>query len=272
MKKGIFASFIFIVFAAFVFCLGLIPLRIPAEKTGVLSSRTGGVYPKVIKNGEFLWKWELLIPKNSNVCIFDQKTLSFTQNFSGELPSSSFYSSFIKGNPNFSYNIAFSISLKPEEDFLVSLVKSGEVSGQSELEHYLGQCAESICISLIRSDFLWKGDFFKDSAGLIKLAEQNGIFSKYPQITVTELYIKDISIPDMELYNLARESVKKFQIQVDENLLLEAKEQAEKILSDERSVKKLAKIGQMLKDFPELNSLLSNGNTAEVLKALNELK
>ena len=76
----------------------------------------------------------------------------------------------------------------------------------------------------------------------------------------------------MELYNLARESVKKFQLKVDDELLLEAKEQAEKILSDERSVKKLAKIGQMLKDFPELNSLLSNGNTAEVLKALNELK
>ena len=76
----------------------------------------------------------------------------------------------------------------------------------------------------------------------------------------------------MELYNLARESVKKFQLKVADELLLEAKEQAEKILSDERSVKKLAKIGQMLKDFPELNSLLSNGNTAEVLKALNELK
>lgn len=272
MKKGIFASFIFIVFAVFVFCFGLVTLRIPAGKNGVLSSRTGGVYPKIIKNGEFLWKWELLIPKNSNVCIFDQKTFSFSQNFSGKLPSSSFYSSFIKGNPDFSYNITFSISLKPEEELLVSLVKSGEVSGQSELEHYLGQCAELICISLVRSDSLWNGDFFKDSDGLIKLAEQNGILSKYPQITVNELYIKDISIPDMELYNLARETVKKFQFQVDEELLSEAKEQAEKILSDERSVKKLAKIGQMLKDFPELNSLLSNGNVAEVLKALNELE
>ena len=46
----------------------------------------------------------------------------------------------------------------------------------------------------------------------------------------------------------------------------------QKIIENENSVKKLSKIGEMLKQYPELNSLLSNASASEVLKALNDLK
>ena len=59
---------------------------------------------------------------------------------------------------------------------------------------------------------------------------------------------------------------------VDALLSDAAKEQAQKILADERSVNRLTKIGEVLKKYPDLNNLLSNGGSAEVLKALNNLE
>ena len=76
----------------------------------------------------------------------------------------------------------------------------------------------------------------------------------------------------MNLYGLAKSSYENFQHQVEQKLAEYADQYAKKIMEDENSLKRLSKIGEILKTYPELNSLLSNSSSSEVLKALNELK
>ena len=95
---------------------------------------------------------------------------------------------------------------------------------------------------------------------------------KFEYIDVKDVVLKKAKIPDVRLYKIARKSYEKFQDMVDALLGEAAKEQAQKILADERSVNRLTKIGEVLKKYPDLNNLLSNGGSADVLKALNNLE
>jgi len=104
------------------------------------------------------------------------------------------------------------------------------------------------------------------------ILNQMNIQAKYADVTVKEVFVKNASVPDIRLYKIAQNSYEKFQAVVDSELAVFAKEHAQTIMAEERSVKKLTQIGEMLKQYPELNNLLSNGSAADVLKALNELK
>ena len=43
-------------------------------------------------------------------------------------------------------------------------------------------------------------------------------------------------------------------------------------MQDESSVKQLSKIAELLRQYPELNNLLTNENASEFFKALKDLK
>ena len=105
-----------------------------------------------------------------------------------------------------------------------------------------------------------------------EIIENLNLNNKYDSVTVDEILIKKASVPDLNLYNLAKESYKKLQSEIDANLAEYVRQHAQKIIENENPVKKLSKIGEMLKQYPELNSLLSNASASEVLKALNDLK
>ncbi len=146
------------------------------------------------------------------------------------------------------------------------------LTGQKSLEEYLQKISAKISQELSQYIIKMNENTVIASYNVPEIIENLNLNNKYDFVTVDEILIKNASVPDLNLYNLAKESYKKLQAEIDANLAEYAKQHAQKIIENENSVKKLSKIGEMLKQYPELNSLLSNASASEVLKALNDLK
>lgn len=272
MKKGFISFIIILLFAGFIFYLGFVSFRVPVGKYGVMTSKTSGVYQKIIENEKFCWRWEKVIPKNAEIYVFEKKSCVFEQSFSGELPSGKIYSSLVKGEPDFSYSFDFEIYLSVKPENLIQLVDAQNLTGQKSLEEYLQKISAKISQELSQYIIKMNENTVIASYNVPEIIENLNLNNKYDFVTVDEILIKNASVPDLNLYNLAKESYKKLQAEIDVNLAEYAKQHAQKIIENENSVKKLSKIGEMLKQYPELNSLLSNASASEVLKALNDLK
>ena len=272
MKKGFISTIIILLFAGFVFYLGYVSFQVPSGKNGVMVSKTSGTYKQVIENDRFCWRWEKIIPKNAKICVFDRTPVLFVQSFSGELPSGKIYSSLIKGEPDFSYKFEFDIYLSPRLETLPELVSEQNLTDQASLEEYLQKLATKISQELSQHIIKMNENTVVASYDVPEIIEKLELRKKYSFINIDEIFIKSASVPDLNLYGLAKSSYENFQHQVDQKLAEYADQYAKKIMEDENSLKRLSKIGEILKTYPELNSLLSNSSSSEVLKALNDLK
>jgi len=272
MKKRIFAFFIILIFLLFVFFLGFVSLRIPSGSVGILTSNTSGVYSRVIENGKFCWRWEALIPKNSKIIKLSKNSLLFNQSFNGSLPSAEIYSALIKGNPDFSYSFDFDILLSVSPEDMPYFVNQKNIQSEDEYMSELKKTAKKIADNLSQKLIQMNENTVIASYDVQFLISELDLQTKYKPVKIDDIYIKKANVPDLKLYKIAQKSYEKFQDIVDEKLSEYAREHADKIMSDERSVKKLTKIGEVLKQYPELNTLLTNGSTAEVLKAINDIK
>lgn len=276
MKKGVIKASVITVLvsavALYIFIAGTVSLKVDPGKYGVLVSKTSGVHEKIIRNGEFSWNWRCLIPGNTEVIQFSKESFCVSKTIEKSLPSAEIYSSLIKGNPDFTYYFEYDIVLEVTPSQLLSLVKEGKVSDQQQLNEYIDKQSEEIALDMslyIVESSSGKIIFKYDGNQII---EELKIQDSYPEMTIRSVTVKKSQVPDVELYGLAKKTMEKFQALVDERLEEAAKLHAEQFIVDERAVKKLEKIADVLKQNPELNQLLSNGSAAEVLKALNDFQ
>lgn len=269
--RGVLSALIVLIFAGFVFFLGYASIRVPVGKYGIMSSKTGGVYPEVIENGNFCWRWELVIPKNAEIFIFTPASHHFSRSFNGALPSAEIYSRLVQGNPDFSYSFDFDIYLSVNKENLAALASANSLKSDDDLDSYLSGVSEKIARDISQKIIEMNENTVIASYNVPEILSSLDLGSKYKPVEISDVFVKKASVPDLALYNLAKSSYQKFQAEVDASLSDYAKAHAETIIDDEKSVKKLEKIGEVLQKYPELNTILSNGSSADVLKALSEL-
>ena len=257
--------------AAFYF--GWVQFKVDTDECGVLISKTSGVYPTIIEKGVFCWRWEPLIPTNAKLLTFKIKPQSFKKTINGSLPSAEVYAGQIKGTPDFAYQFDFDISLKFKKDVLLEKAGSSEVTTSSELTTYLDQTADRIAEQT--AQYLIS-ESAKDPAAIAvnrdteQLLSGIGITSgSLNGVEVISIFIKNAKIPDLNLYNRAKQTYMTFQDYVDEALTKSAQHQADTILSDNRAVSRLTQIGETLKKYPDLAEILKNGDSADFIKSLN---
>ena len=272
MKKGIISTIIILLFAGFVFYLGFVSFKIPVGKYGVMVSKTSGVYKELLQNGKFCWRWEKIIPRNAKIYVFDGESRKYTQSFTGELPSAKIYSAFVKGEPDFSYSFDFEIYLSLDPQKLVDFVRQENITDETALNEYLEKTAEKISRDLSQHIIELNENTVIASYDVPQMLEKLNLTQKYDFVEVQEVFLKKANVPDLNLYKLAKTSYQTFQTNVDDNLKILAKQQAEKIMQNETSMKQLSKIAEILRQYPELNTLLTNGNAADFFKALKDLK
>lgn len=277
MKKGlkiIAVILFFLVVAAGGYCFwrGWVQFLVPTDSCGIMISKTGGVYEKPIEKGRFVWRWEPLLPTNARVQVFSMQSQSFRKTVQGSLPSAEIYSLQIQQAPDFSYRFDFAIDLQVSPDELVALVKTGVIQTPADLQPYLERTAERVA-ALVSRYLMQKTE--KEPQTLLTSygTEQilSGIKSDFSAdaVLVRGITVLSAKVPDVELYEKAKATFDGFQKLVDTELASLARKQAEAIVSDNRAVNKLTKIGETLKKYPELSDVLKNSDTAAVLKALD---
>ena len=134
MKKAVVSLIILLIAAGAVFYLGWVQFAVPAGSCGVMISKTGGVYSEPITSGKFIWRWERLLPTNTELRIFNLTPVTVAETITSSLPSAALYSTVIAGELDFSYSVEIKTTAKLAPDAVLQLVKKNDIKTQTELD------------------------------------------------------------------------------------------------------------------------------------------
>ncbi|WP_028973584.1 hypothetical protein [Spirochaeta cellobiosiphila] len=198
MKKIIIVFIIVTILSCTIFILGWInPYMIPNEGL-VFYSKTSGIEKKDHTKERLLWRWQKVIPNNFIIYQYDISSYRKDYNYKGELPSAELYSQYSNSIETFKYSFDISLSLKPNSVKLYELTNLGITP--DNLGTYL---SNQLDILADRSaDFVIRN--YNNEADISSIAKRELIShmkKDLPYISVEYLSIKNIKMPDFELYN-----------------------------------------------------------------------
>lgn len=238
MKKRHGFLLVFLLAAAlFVFFTGWTQFKVPQGSVGVLVTKTGGTHPVLIESGKFSWNWEFLLPTNATLHVFSVKARKSSNTIEGNLPSARIYGDALPSRPDFSYSIAIDMTARASSEGLARLFSDG-VEDDESLDAYL----DSACAKVSQAaasyiiDRLSRGDSFRaESIGSDELLSAARAAKDFPDVVFADARVSSARLPDMALYEAARQA-----------FFVSAQVKQER-LEDKRK-----KIGELLKEFPEL--------------------
>lgn len=260
MKKFFISSVIILVFSISVFFVGWIQFAVPVGNYGVLISKTSGIDSRTIKPGEFRWQWEKLLPTNCEIRSFSLYPHSKTQTVSGSLPSAELYSIMMGNNTDFSYKFEVTVSLNANEDCLPIIIQKNNIKNQDELNEFLDKESSFIAESVIKYMLDHSSDnsysAIESVSNLEEIEKHISLSKKYPLVKVENISINSFKMPDMTVYNMAKETYSKYQEQTKIGLMNIASEQAKLAANDYLQIERFAKWGKILKEYPLLIDFL----------------
>ena len=86
---------------------------------------------------------------------------------------------------------------------------------------------------------------------------------------ISSVEISSAKIPDYELYEMAKNSYSAYQKELDAKLKELASAQAKTLAEENRSMQQLEKFANLLKEYPQLESLAKSDNFSQIINALN---
>jgi hypothetical protein len=260
MKKIVATLFILIILGGVIFFFGWVQFRVPPGSYGVMRSKTHGVDPSVLREGEFRWEWYAVIPTNAEITVFTLGAIERPVLVKGDLPSGSIYSAFAGLPMDFSYEFSGSLSFTVKAEALPALMTERGVAGQEELEVFGGRLADEIASFAVRRLGLYvvEGEAAADllNSGAIG-ALQTDILGEYPEIENLFCGIHTARMPDIALYRSARRLYEDYLGAQQKMLETEFASSANRHLSAQFRLDELAKYGELLTKYPILLQYLA---------------
>ena len=264
--------------AGLVFFFGWTQFSIPAGKYGVMLSKSGGYYQKVITPGQLTWRWERLIPTNARIFVFDLAPRQVHYTAEGALPSADQYSKVlnIKDNFSWSFSIDALVTLKPE--YLVAAVTKNGLQTQEGLETAIDSGVQAALQTLMYryvSELLDNPyEYQQVKTDYHALSEK--IKSELSKTIGPEFLIEDITlsksvIPDIHTYKLAEQSYNLYEQQREMLLAETAAKEAQYAASEQFQIDRLTKWGDFLAKYPHIIELIAVAQQ-DSKAALNALK
>lgn len=264
--------------AGLVFFFGWTQFSIPAGKYGVMLSKSGGYYQKVITPGQLTWRWERLIPTNARIFVFDLAPRQVHYTAEGALPSADQYSKVlnIKDNFSWSFSIDALVTLKPE--YLVAAVTKNGLQTQEGLETAIDSGVQAALQTLMYryvSELLdnpyeyqqVKTDYHALSEKIkSELSKTIG-----PEFLIEDITLSKIVIPDIHTYKLAEQSYNLYEQQREMLLAETAAKEAQYAASEQFQIDRLTKWGDFLAKYPHIIELIAVAQQ-DSKAALNALK
>ena len=208
MKK-FFASFVILaVFSFFIFWVGWAQVKVPPKSYALVVSKTSGVSDKIVKNGEFSWFWQFLLPTNASLVKFNiEPYFSTTKTFSSKLPSADFYKVSTDSAYSFAYNFNFSISMTVTPEDFLELYRENKVTDQESLIKFFDSAADYIT-QLAGNYFIKKHEetpnFRPENVRREDLIRAIQSYKEYPELEIITVSLTSYEMPDISLYNQIR--------------------------------------------------------------------
>ena len=261
MKKFLVVLLFLALLGGTVFFLGWTHLTVPPGSYGVMQSKTHGLDPEVIRDGEFRWLWYKVLPTNVDVSVFTIGPVRRVIESSGNLSSGDIYAALVGITENFSWEVSgeFSFSLKPEA--LPEITAKENIKDNAGLRLIEERLAERIeyylliRISSFADDDGAKMESLTLTGSLPDL--NNEILQAFPEIENFTCIIKTVHYPDYTLYQSLKALYREYLAQQSFLLRPEISWEAEKRIATRLRLDELERYGDVLTRYPILMDFLT---------------
>ncbi|MDR1057924.1 MAG: hypothetical protein LBL43_00075 [Treponema sp.] len=255
MKKflGVLAILILLGGAAFFF--GWAQLQVPAGSLGIIRSKTHGIDPRPVREGEFRWIWYKLIPTNVTIEVYSPQRITRAFNSSGFLPSGDTYAALAGVKENFSWEIAGEFSFSVKSAAFPGLAAGGYIAGDDGLKAYeesLGGRVEAALLKEIGSYGRDQGAVEALITGGSAAELETRVIREFQEIEDLAVTIHTLRYPDFALYNSAKELYGEYLNRRRPTLEGDADREAENRVKSRLRFDELAAYGELLTKYPIL--------------------
>jgi hypothetical protein len=260
MKKflGVLAILMLLGGAAFFF--GWAQLQVPAGSLGIIRSKTHGVDPRPVGEGEFRWVWYKLIPTNVTIEVYRPGRINHAFSSSGFLPSGDTYAALAGIKENFSWEISGEFSFNIKNAVLPGLAAGGYIAGEDGLRTYeksLGGRIEAALLKEIGGYGRDQGTVEALVSGASTRTLETLVQREFQEIEDLSITIHTLRYPDFALYN----SVKKLYEEYLGRQRLTLQEDADREAEDRIKIRlrfdELSAYGELLSKYPILLQYLA---------------
>ncbi len=261
MRKStlFFLSSILIIGGA-VFFVGWVQYAVPPGAYGVMRSKTGGVDAAVLRNGEFRWAWERLLPTNAVVITFVPKTVEKSLEVSGTLPSADLYAELIGAAGDFSYEMQGGFSFSVRGEALPRLAADKNILDQDALDAWQSAAAEDMAAFAARRLRTYAEDP-ADAELLLGASVHPRLLADleraFPEVAVHSFSLRRVRFPDLALYGAAKALYQEYLAGQRVLWTAEAAEAGEKNVALRKRLDELSRYGELLTKYPVLLEYLA---------------
>ncbi|MDR2258314.1 MAG: hypothetical protein LBE14_04100 [Treponema sp.] len=263
MKKFITALIILIILGGLAFFFGWTQLTVPPGAVGVLRSKTHGIDPRLVREGEFRWVWYKLIPANVTIAVYRLDRVEHPFTVKNALPSGGAYAAFAGITADFSYEVSANLSFSVNPDFLVSLITDNNIGSQDDLDAFETTVAGNIEAFILRRIGLGE-ETTEDFETLFRTGSspelETAVKENFPYIENINCLIRTATFPDFTLYRQVRGIYEDFLARQQEYLSGGLMEKAEARIDSQLRFDELARYGELLTKYPILVQYLAIEN------------
>lgn len=251
MRKLVVVFVLLIVVAGVVFYFGWIQFKIPENSYGVIFTKTHGWEADPIPAGEFVWRWQRLLPTNLTLFVYPVEPQQIRVEAKGSLPSAGVYASAIEGSVDFSYRVDADVSFRIRPSHLPEVAQQDVEPDELDdwYEGLEGPVREALISVLM--DAASEAPGAPSRAGLSEAATSR-LQSRFAELEFVSVSPRSMDFPDYELYARAK-ALYLSALEAQEAGVAEAEEQAAFTLTQQRSrIELLREYGQVLSEYPVL--------------------
>ena len=261
MKKFIF-FFLLLAAGGTGFFFGWTKLTVPPGSYGVMLSKTHGLEPNIIKDGEFRWIWYKLIPTNVEISVYTIETVKHPIKSSGRLLSGEVYTALAGVEADFSWEINGELNFNIKPESLPAFTARENISDIEGLRMAEKRLAERIGSALLKSvaDFIENEDekmleYMLIGASLPNLESE--IQKNYPEVENVGCIIHMSRYPDFTLYKSVRALYEEYLIRQNASLRPGIAKEAESRIEGRIRLDELTQYGELLTKYPILLQYLA---------------
>jgi hypothetical protein len=266
MRKFFIILLVLLILAGTGFFFGWAQFGVPPGSYGVIRSKTHGLDPQPVREGEFRWVWYKLIPTNVSVTPYKLGRVNRELSFQGSLPSGDTYTAFAASTgvsdiqADFSYELSIGISFSLKAGSLVSLIGENNISGQAELDSFQERLGRDIEAFVLR--WLNNPDNNQDEIPALLAAGssprlEGEIAGNFPYIENLSCRIGAARFPDYRLYRQLQGLYEEYVAKQREYLGGSSEGSPERRIDSRLRLDELARYGELLTRYPILLEYLN---------------
>jgi hypothetical protein len=251
MKKFVVTLIILLILAGTGFGFGYVPLRLDPGTTAVLFSKTSGWGSEPYEAGTFAWAWQLLIPTNATLYVFDESSRDVRVETSTLLPSAELYAAYLADEPQMTQRFRGTVRYRIGASAIARLAPEGlRPDGVDRWYEDMDTRVTSLTIRLVAQAI--------EDADANLTAEEltatitSGIEEAIPEISLNSVVVRELTLPDVELYRLGRESYTAVQEARMAALVAAEQELAVVQATTDQQFLTFERYGQILTEYPVL--------------------